>query len=68
MIGIPLPLAPVWSHLIEANAGRAVWRKRLAWWPVPVLALVVLFSARAQVSMLRTAGPVLLKVPPVCLA
>ncbi|MFN3595562.1 MAG: arsenic resistance protein, partial [Thiobacillaceae bacterium] len=33
---------------IEARPTRHAWRERLAWWPVPLLALVVFLIAGAQ--------------------
>ena len=35
---------------IEARPARALWRERLAWWPVPLLAGVVFLIAGAQVG------------------
>ncbi len=47
---VPLGAAAVSERWIEARAGRAMVRERLAWWPVPLLALVVFLIAGAQVG------------------
>lgn len=47
---VPLSAAAVSERWIEACAERAMLRERLAWWPVPLLALVVFLIAGAQVS------------------
>jgi ACR3 family arsenite efflux pump ArsB len=52
---LPLALAAVSERWIEARAERAVLRERLAWWPVPLLALVVFLIAGAQVGAVRNA-------------
>jgi ACR3 family arsenite efflux pump ArsB len=65
LIGLPLVAAALTERWVEARAERAVWRDRLAWWPVPLLALVVFLIAGAQVGAVRAAGPVLLTVLPV---
>lgn len=64
LLVLPLLLAGATERWIEARAGRELWRERLAWWPVPLLAIVVLMIAGAQVSTVRTAGPLLLAVLP----
>ncbi|MEY6433294.1 arsenic resistance protein [Thioalkalicoccus limnaeus] len=64
LIGVPLLLAALSERWIEAQPQRACWRERLAWWPVPLLALVLLSIAGAQVHTVRAAGPVLLAVVP----
>ncbi|MCA1803901.1 MAG: arsenic resistance protein [Xanthomonadaceae bacterium] len=46
----PLLLAALSERWIEARPGRNVWRERLAWWPVPLLAIVVFLIAGAQVG------------------
>ncbi len=65
LIGLPLAAAAVTERWVEARAQRTVWRERLGWWPVPLLALVVFLIAGAQVSTAVDAGPVLLAVLPV---
>jgi len=65
LIGIPLLAAVFTEYWIEAKPARAVWRERLGWWPVPLLAVVVFLIAGAQVGTVRHAGPVLLTVLPV---
>ena len=52
---LPLIAAVVSERWIEARPERARVRDRLAWWPVPLLALVVLMIAGAQVSAVRDA-------------
>lgn len=61
---LPLALAAVSERWIEARAERAVLRERLAWWPVPLLALVVFLIAGAQVGAVRNAAGLLLLVVP----
>lgn len=55
VVGIPLLAAAVRERWIEARELRDEWRERLAWWPVPLLALVVLLIAGAQVGAVRAA-------------
>jgi arsenite transporter len=68
LIGLPLLAAGLTERWIEARPQRAMLRERLAWWPVPLLALVVLLIAAAQIDPVLTAGPVLGLVLPVFLA
>lgn len=65
MIGLPLMAAAVTERWVEIRRERAVWRDRLGWWPVPLLAMVVFLIAGAQVATVLDAGPVLLTVLPV---
>jgi ACR3 family arsenite transporter len=65
LIGTPLLLAAATERWVEARADRALWRERLAWGAVPLLALVVFLIAAAQVGTVRTAGAVLATVTPV---
>lgn len=65
LIGLPLMAAAVTERWVEARTGRAVWRDRLGWWPVPFLAVVVFLIAGAQVGTVLDSGPVLLTVLPV---
>jgi ACR3 family arsenite transporter len=65
LIGVPLLLAAATERWVEARPARGVWRERLAWSAVPLLALVVFLIAAAQVGAVRTAGAVLLTVTPV---
>lgn len=65
LIGLPLVAAALTERWVEAKPERAVWRDRLAWWPVPLLAVVVFLIAGAQVGTVLDAGPVLLTVLPV---
>ncbi|MFX3658401.1 MAG: arsenic resistance protein [bacterium] len=65
LIGLPLLAAALTERWVEASPERAVWRERLGWWPVPLLAVVVFLIAGAQVGTVLDAGPVLLAVLPV---
>lgn len=62
---MPLALAALSERWIEARAGRELWRERLAWWPVPLLTLVVFLIAGAQVEAVKSALSELLIVVPV---
>jgi ACR3 family arsenite efflux pump ArsB len=64
LIGLPLALAALAERWIEARPQRAIWRARLAPWPIPLLALVVLLIAAAQARFLVGAGHLLLAVLP----
>jgi len=68
LIGIPLVLAALSERWIEARPEREVWRDRLAWGPVPLLAIVVFLIAAAQVGVVRDSGALLLSVLPVFVA
>lgn len=68
LIGLPLLAATLTERWVEVRTERAVWRDRLGWWPVPLLAVVVLLIAGAQVGTVQHAGPVLLTVLPVFIA
>lgn len=50
VVVLPLIAAAVSERWIEARPERAHLRERLAWWPVPLLALVVFLIAGAQVG------------------
>ena len=65
LIGLPLVAAAFTERWVEAKAERAVWRERLGWWPVSLLAVVVFLIAGAQVGTVLDAGPLLLTVLPV---
>ena len=65
LIGLPLMAAVLSERWIEASPARAAWRERIAWCPVPLLAVVLLLIAGAQVGTVLGAGPVLLTVLPV---
>ncbi|GAB4355392.1 MAG: arsenic resistance protein [Immundisolibacter sp.] len=65
LVGFPLVAAAFTERWIEGRAGRAIWRERLGWWPVPLLAVVVFLIAGAQVGTVLDAGPVLRTVLPV---
>jgi arsenite transporter len=65
---VPLIAAAGSERWIEARAERSIVRERLAWWPVPLLALVVFLIAGAQVSAVRGALGLLLVVVPLFVA
>lgn len=64
LVGFPLAAAALTERWVEARPERTVWRERLGWWPVPLLAVVVFLIAGAQVGTVLNAGPVLLTVLP----
>jgi len=68
VVGLPLLAALLSERWIEARRERAALRERLAWWPVPLLALVVLMIAGAQVGAVRKALHLLPLVVPLYLA
>lgn len=53
VVVVPLLAAAGSERWIEARPERASMRDRLAWWPVPLLALVVFLIAGAQVGAVR---------------
>lgn len=65
LIGLPLIASVLTERWVEAKSERALWRERLGWWPVPLLAVVVFLIAGAQVGTVFDAGHVLLTVLPV---
>lgn len=65
LVGFPLVAAVLTERWVEARPERTIWRERLGWWPVPLLAMVVFLIAGAQVGTVFDAGPVLLTVLPV---
>lgn len=65
VVGAPLLLAVLSERWIEARAGRAAVRERLAWWPVPLLGAVVFQIAAAQVGAVRDALDLLPVLVPV---
>lgn len=56
---VPMIAAAVSERWIEARPDRAIVRDRLAWWPVPLLAVVVFLIAAAQVQAVRESLEVL---------
>ncbi len=64
IVGLPLALAALSERWIEARPARAGWRERLAWWPVPLLAVVVFLIAGAQVGAVLAALNLLPVVAP----
>ena len=65
---LPLALAALTERWAEAKRERHVLRTRLAWWPVPLLALVVFLIAGAQVQTVMATPGRLLAVLPVFVA
>lgn len=61
----PLVLAAISERWIEARPERASMREALAWWPVPLLALVVFLIAGAQVAAVGAALETLPRVLPI---
>lgn len=55
VVALPLGLAALSERWIEARPQRARVREYLAWWPVPLLALVVFLIAAAQVGAMAAA-------------
>jgi ACR3 family arsenite transporter len=62
---VPLALAAVTERWIEARPERDAVRERLAWWPVPLLAVVVFQIAGAQVGAVLDAASMFGAVVPV---
>jgi ACR3 family arsenite efflux pump ArsB len=65
---VPLLLAAVTERWIEARPQRDAVRERLAWWPVPLLAVVVFQIAAAQVGAVLEATELFSTVVPVFVA
>lgn len=65
---LPLVLAAVCERWIEARPECAALRDALAWWPVPLLALVVLVIAAAQVAGVAAAVGALREAVPIFVA
>lgn len=65
---LPLALAALTERWTEAKRERHILRTRLAWWPVPLLALVVFLIAGAQVQTVMATPGRLLAVLPVFVA
>jgi ACR3 family arsenite efflux pump ArsB len=68
LIGLPLAAAAASERFLEARRERMRWRERLAWAPVPLLALVVFLIAGAQVDAVRTMGRTVLAALPAFVA
>jgi arsenite transporter len=68
IVVVPLAMAAITEWWIERRAGRDVVRERLAWGPVPLLAVVVFLIATAQVDTVRGALDVLPIIVPVFVA
>lgn len=65
---LPLGLAALSERWIEAVPERRALRERLAWWPVPLLAVVVFLIAGAQVGAVIDAMELLPILVPVFVA
>ncbi|PJJ96324.1 bile acid:sodium symporter [Lysobacteraceae bacterium NML91-0213] len=65
---VPLVAAVGSERWIGRRPGREGLRERLAWWPVPLLALVVLLVAASQAATVRAAPDVLPTVVPLFVA
>ena len=65
VVGLPLALAALTERWLEARPERAIWRERMAWWPVPLLACVVFLIAGAQVGAVLDALHLLPVVVPI---
>ncbi|MDZ7591153.1 MAG: arsenic resistance protein [Rubrivivax sp.] len=65
VVVVPLLLAGVTEHWIEARPERDALRERLAWWPVPLLAIVVFQISAAQVGAVLGASQLLSTAVPV---
>ncbi|MFH1803588.1 MAG: arsenic resistance protein [Pseudomonadota bacterium] len=61
---VPLVLAALTERWMEFRPARQVWRDRLAWGPVPLLALVVFLIAAAHIQEVINAVGVLVIVAP----
>lgn len=57
LVGLPLALAAATGRWIEAAPQRARLRDGLAWWTVPLLAVVVMLIAAGNVRTVSEAGP-----------
>lgn len=68
VILLPLAAAVLSERWFEARTQRAVIREQLAWWPVPLLALVVFLIAGAQVGAVQGALRLLPVIVPLFLA
>lgn len=67
LVLLPLLAALACERWLDARPARGVWRERLAWWPVPLLALVVLTIAASQAAAAWAALPLWPRVVPVYL-
>lgn len=65
---LPLGLAALTERWIEARERRLALRERLAWWPVPLLALVVFLIAGIQAPTVHDALALLPIVVPIFVA
>lgn len=68
VVFIPLVAAALSERWLEARAQRALVRECLAWWPVPLLALVVFMIAGAQVNAVWAAAGLFPLIVPLCVA
>jgi arsenite transporter len=68
IVVVPLAMAALTEWWIERKPARGVVRDRLAWGPIPLLAVVVFLIATAQVDTVRGALDVLPTIVPVFVA
>jgi arsenite transporter len=68
IVVVPLALAALTEWWIERRPDRDVLRERLAWGPVPLLAVLVFLIATAQVETVRGALGILPTIVPVFVA
>lgn len=68
VVALPFVLALLTERSLEKSSGWPVWREKLAWWPVPLLMIVVFLIAAAQAEMMVEASAVLAIVTPVFVA
>lgn len=68
LILIPLFLAFLTQKWTEAGSSRKSWLERLAWFPVPLLAVVVFLVAASQVGTVMGSVPVLARLLPIFVA
>lgn len=57
VIAVPLLAAYATERWVARDAGRAVLTGRLAWWPIPLLSLVLFFVGASQVEAVERALP-----------
>lgn len=68
LVLLPLLAAAVTQKVARRHARMAALKERLAWWPVPLLALVILAVAATQVDVVSGSLSLLAAVLPVFLA
>lgn len=68
VVALPFMLALVTERSFDKSTFWPVWREKLAWWPVPLLMIVVFLIAAAQADMMVEASDLLPIVVPVFVA